>query len=235
MNKQLLLIEDNATMATYIAGGLRAEGYRVDHAATASDGFRYSDAFSYALIVCDVGLPDMSGFRWVEQLRERGDRTPILFLSAKNLVDDRVKGLEVGGDDYLTKPFSFAELLARCQALIRRSRSSEEQQTELTIADLRMDLTWQKVYRGEVEIMLQPLEFRLLKYMLRNRGKVLSRSVIMERIWELNFEPDTNVVAVRMHHLRSKVDKPFERPLIHTVRGRGYVLDDRTSPLKNAD
>ena len=230
-----LLIEDNSAMAVYIAGGLRREGYVVDHAATATDGTRYIRAFDYDLVICDVGLPDMSGFDLVGKLRKTDSRTPILFLSAKSMVDDRVKGLQVGGDDYLTKPFSFAELLARCQALIRRSRPMQDGATILTLSDLKMDLTRHKVYRGSVEIHLQPLEFRLLQYLLHNKGRVLSKTLIMERIWDLNFDPDTNVVEVRMHHLRNKVDKPFERNLIHTVRGVGYVLEDRQVVVEDSD
>ena len=223
----MLLIEDNSAMAVYVGDGLRREGFVVDHAKTAADGLRYVQAFEYDLVICDVGLPDMSGFELVETLRETDSRTPILFLSAKDMVNDRVKGLEIGGDDYLTKPFSFSELLARCQALMRRSRPTQDDSV-LRVADLKMDLSRHKVYRGAKEIYLQPLEFRLLQYLMHSKGRVLSKNLIMERIWgDQNFDPDTNVVEVRMHHLRNKVDKPFDHALIHTVRGVGYVLDDR--------
>lgn len=228
MGAHVLLIEDNSTMAMYVTGGLRGKGYVVDHAATAEEAICCVDVFEYDLVICDVGLPDMSGFDLVERLRKTDERTPILFLSAKSLVDDRVKGLSVGADDYLTKPFSFAELLARCEALMRRNRPEETSGTELRVANLRLDLVRHKAYRDSVEICLQPLEFKLLQYMVHNKGQVLSRTEIMEQIWNLNIEPDTNVVEVRMHHLRSKVDKPFKLPLIHTERGVGYVLEERS-------
>ncbi|MBN2685833.1 MAG: response regulator transcription factor [Pontiellaceae bacterium] len=227
MGSRVLLIEDNSTMAMYVTGGLRGKGYVVDNAATAGESICCIDEFEYDLVICDVGLPDMSGFDLVERLRKTDARTPILFLSAKSLVDDRVKGLKVGADDYLTKPFSFAELLARCEALMRRNRPDDSSGTELRVADLRLDLVRHKAYRGSVEIYLQPLEFKLLHYMVHNKGQVLSKTEIMEQIWDLNIEPDTNVVEVRMHHLRNKVDKPFKIPLIHTERGVGYVLEER--------
>lgn len=229
MGAHVLLIEDNSAMATYVTGGLRAEGYAVDLATSAEEAICCINDSEYGLVICDVGLPGMTGFDLVEQLRKTDERTPILFLSAKSLVDDRIKGLQVGADDYLTKPFSFAELLARCEALIRRHRLEETSGTELRVADLRLDLVRQKAYRGSVEICLQPLEFKLLHYMAHNKGQVLSKTEIMKKIWDLNFEPDTNIVEVRMHHLRSKVDKPFGIPLIHTERGEGYMLEDRST------
>ncbi|NLX24875.1 MAG: response regulator transcription factor [Lentisphaerae bacterium] len=235
MGAHVLLIEDNSAMATYVTGGLRAEGYAVDLATSAEEAICCINDSEYGLVICDVGLPGMSGFDLVEQLRKTDERTPILFLSAKSLVDDRVKGLQVGADDYLTKPFSFAELLARCEALMRRNRLEETSGTELRVADLRLDLVRQKAYRGSVEIFLQPLEFKLLHYMAHNKGQVLSKTEIMKKIWDLNFEPDTNIVEVRMHHLRTKVDKPFGIPLIHTERGVGYVLEERSALSEDKD
>lgn len=235
MGAHVLLIEDNSTMATYVTGGLRVKGYAVDLATSAEEAICCINDSKYGLVICDVGLPGMSGFDLVEQLRKTDERTPILFLSAKTQVNDRVKGLQVGADDYLTKPFSFAELLARCEALMRRNRQEEASGTELRVADLRLDLVRQKAYRGSVEICLQPLEFKLLHYMAHNKGQVLSKTEIMNKIWNLNFEPETNVVEVRMHHLRNKVDRPFKIPLIHTERGMGYVLEDRSALSKDED
>ena len=214
-------------MAAYIVDGMKRAGYVLDHAETGEDGLGYLRGSEYDLVICDVVLPGLSGFGLVKELRKTNSRVPVLFLSARNTVDDRVEGLSIGGDDYLIKPFAFSELLARIEALLRRSSQWTAPLKELCVADLRMDLERRKVFRGDVEISLQPLEFRLLQYLMQNQGRVLSKTTIMERMWDMSFNPESNVVEVRMHHLRSKVDKPFARPLIHTVRGIGYVLEER--------
>jgi two-component system OmpR family response regulator len=224
---KILVIEDNEAMATYVSKGLRQEGYVVDHVASGVDGLHCGKSGSYDLIVCDVLLPDLDGIMLVRKLRMTHPQVPVLFLSSCDNVDDRVRGLSAGGDDYLTKPFSFSELVARIEALLRRQGQALLHGEELTLGDLRLDLVRRKVYREKQEIRLQPLELQLLEYMMRHPGRVLSKTVIMEKIWDFNFDPESNVVEVRIHHLRSKVDKPFSKPLIHTVRGVGYVLEER--------
>ncbi len=223
---RILLVEDSKTTATFIVGGMRRSGHVVDHAELGKDGLALLDTFEYDVLICDILLPDLDGFELVKSLRQMDSGVPVLFLSALNTVEDRVKGLDIGGDDYLVKPFAFSELLARTQALYRRSNRSKEQDRVLSVADLRLDSGRHKAYRGSVEVPLQPLEFKLLHYMMHNKGRVLSKTLIMERMWDMNFDPGSNVVEVRMHHLRNKVDKPFEKKLIHTIRGIGYVLED---------
>jgi len=171
-------------------------------------------------------LPKLDGLTLTKELRKRNVSTPVIFLSAKSSVDDRVTGLHAGGDDYLVKPFAFSELLARIQALLRRASAASEP-TTLTVGDLSMDLIRRKVFRGGVEVELQPREFALLEYLMRNAGRVVSKTMIMEHVWNYNFDPHTNVVEARLYRLRDKVDRPFERKLIHTVRGAGYVVEER--------
>ena len=230
-NMRILLIEDNRATAAYIVDGLRRSGHVVDHASCGEDGLVLLDTVEYDVLICDILLPDLNGFDLVKQLRQKNSQLPVLFLSSLDAVENRVKGLEIGGDDYLVKPFSFSELLARIHALKRRAvqMPEQEQLQVLEMADLKLDLLRVKAYRGSQDLMLQPLEFRLLHYLMRNAGRVLSKTLIMEKMWDLNFNPDSNVVEVRMHHLRSKVDKPFSNKLIHTVRGIGYVLEDRST------
>lgn len=223
---KFLLVEDSAGMAAVILDGIRKEGYRIDHAKTGEEGLAKAREEEYDLLICDILLPDLNGLDLVKKLRSEQWQVPVLFLSAKDTVDDRVTGLAAGGDDYLVKPFDFAELIARSQALLRRSRPQFEQE-ELIVGDMRLDLRRHKVYRGEKEIRLQPLELQLLEYMMRNTSRVLSKKRIREEVWDFDFDPGSNVVEVRVHHLRDKVDRGFDRKLIHTVRGVGYVLEER--------
>ncbi len=224
---KLLVIEDNAATAGFVEKGFRREGYVVDCVASGEEGLSCAKTGLYDLVVCDVMLPDLNGILLVKKLRSTHPNIPVLFLSARDQVEDRITGLTAGGDDYLVKPFSFSELLARVEALRRRSALTFSQTEELEVADLRMDLVRRKVYRGSTETELQPLEFQLLEYMVRNVGRVLSKTLIMDKIWDFNTEPGSNMVEVRVHHLRRKIDGPFPNKLIHTVRGVGYVLEAR--------
>ena len=220
---RVLVVEDDPTIADFVAKGLRENGFAVD---VAPDGDRGLDAAAgapYDAAIVDVMLPRRDGLSLIDALRARGIRTPVLILSARRSVDDRVKGLQAGGDDYLTKPFAFAELLARVQALIRRSTGAAEP-TRLGFADLSMDLLTRKVTRGGQPLDLRPREFALLEYLLRNPGKVLSKTMILSHVWGYSFDPNTNVVDVLVSRLRDRIDRPFEHKLLHTVRGVGYVL-----------
>ena len=203
--------------------GLREAGYAVDRARDGETGLARALADHYDAAIVDVMLPRLDGLSLIDAVRARGVRTPVLILSAKRSVDDRVRGLQAGGDDYLTKPFAFAELLARVQALIRRSTGAVEP-TRLTVGDLSMDLLTRKVQRGAAAIDLRPREFALLEYLMRNPGKVLSKTMILSQVWGYSFDPNTNVVDVLVSRLRDRIDRPFEKKLLHTVRGVGYVL-----------
>ncbi|MGD8836667.1 MAG: response regulator transcription factor [Desulfobacteraceae bacterium] len=220
---RLLLIEDDQKISSFIIKGLKAEGFAVDHA---SDGVRGLDlglTEPYDIIIVDVMLPKLDGLSVIENLRKQKITVPILILSAKDSVDDRVKGLQLGSDDYLSKPFAFAELLARVQALMRRG-SRQTETTTLEVADLTLNLINREVFRGKQKIELQPLEYSLLAYLMRNHEKVVSKTMIMENVWDYHFDPQTNVVEARICRLRDKIDKGFDKKLIHTVRGVGYVL-----------
>jgi len=195
----------------------------VDRVADGETGLERALREPYDAAIVDVMLPRLDGFALIDAVRARGVRTPVLILSARRSVDDRVRGLQAGGDDYLTKPFAFAELLARVQALIRRATGASEP-TRLAVADLSMDLLSRRVHRGRQTIELRPREFSLLEYLLRNPGKVLSKTMILSHVWGYTFDPSTNVVDVLVSRLRDKIDRPFERKLLHTVRGVGYVL-----------
>jgi two-component system OmpR family response regulator len=220
---RLLLVEDDVKIAQFVAAGLREAGFAVDHATDGEEGLYLALNEPYDAAVIDIMLPKLDGLKLIDQVRRKGKATPVLILSARRSVDDRVRGLTAGGDDYLVKPFAFSELLARVQALIRRA-TAVTAPSELRAADLVIDLATRKVYRGETEIDLQPLEFSLLEYLVRNAGRVVSKTMIMEHVWDYNFSPQTNVVEARICYLREKIDKPFEPKLIHTVRGVGYVL-----------
>ena len=220
---RLLLVEDDVKIARFITNGLREAGFAVDHAANGEDGLHLALTEPYDVAVVDLMLPKVDGLTLIEEVRKNNINTPVLILSAKRSVDDRVKGLKTGSDDYLVKPFAFAELLARVQALIRRS-TRVTAPTELQVADLMLDLDKRKVFRGDQEIVLQPLEFSLLEYLMRNAGRVVSKTMIMEHVWDYNFNPQTNVVEARICYLRDKIDKNFDTKLIHTVRGVGYAL-----------
>jgi two-component system OmpR family response regulator len=220
---RLLLVEDDVKIAHFITNGLREAGFAVDHAADGEDGLHLALTEPYDVAVVDLMLPKVDGLTLIEAVRKNNINTPVLILSAKRSVDDRVKGLKTGSDDYLIKPFAFSELLARVQALIRRS-TRVTAPSELKVADLTLDLNTRKVFRAEEEILLQPLEFSLLEYLMRNAGRVVSKTMIMEHVWDYNFNPQTNVVEARICYLRDKIDKNFDTKLIHTVRGVGYAL-----------
>lgn len=220
---RLLLIEDDRKIASFVIKGLKAAGFAVDHAADGIKGLDLGLTEPYDVIIVDLMLPKLDGLTVIENLRRQQVDTPVLILSAKDSVDDRVKGLQTGSDDYLSKPFAFAELLARVQALMRRSRGQSDP-TQLSVGGLRLDLVNREVTRDGQRIDLQPLEYSLLAYLMRNAEKVVSKTMIMERVWDYNFDPQTNVVEARICRLRDKIDKGFDHKLIHTVRGVGYVL-----------
>lgn len=219
----MLLVEDDDTIAGFVEKGLREAGYAVDHSADGREGLERALRQLYDAAVVDVMLPGLDGLSLIDTLRARGVRTPVLILSARRSVDDRVRGLQAGGDDYLTKPFAFAELLARLQALIRRSTGTSAP-TRLSVGDLSMDLLTRRIQRGSQTIELRPREFALLEYLLRNPGKVLTKTMILSHVWGYNFDPNTNVVDVLVSRLREKIDRPFPARLLQTVRGVGYVL-----------
>ena len=222
---RVLLIEDDSKIASFIIKGLKAEGFAVDHEDNGEDGLHMALTEPYDAAVIDIMLPKMDGLSLVENIRREKLKTPIIILSAKGEVDDRVKGLQTGADDYLTKPFAFSELLARLQALIRRS-SDVAEPTKLTVGDISMNLITREVVRAGQKVELQPLEFSLLEYLLRNAGRVVSKTMIMEHVWDYYFDPRTNVVESRIYKLREKIDKGFSKKMIHTVRGVGYVLKE---------
>jgi two-component system OmpR family response regulator len=218
-----LLVEDDAVLAEFVGGGLREAGFVVDHEADGAAGLSAALTRAYDVAVIDLMLPGRDGLSIIDGMRKRHVTTPVLILSARRSVDDRVQGLQAGGDDYLTKPFAFAELLARVQALVRRSTQAAPV-TTLTLEDLEVDLLSRRVTRANTEIELRPREFTLLEYLLRNAGRVVSKTMILSHVWGYRFDPQTNVVDVLVSRLREKIDRPFNRPLLHTVRGVGYVL-----------
>lgn len=220
---RVLVIEDDSKIAGFVVNGLKQNGFAVDHASDGEQGLAMAATVSYDTIVLDVMLPKLDGLSLLRELRKEKVRTPVLILSARASVDDRVTGLQAGGDDYLTKPFAFSELLARVQALIRRASHVVEPST-LSAAGLTMDLLSREVTRGARKIELQSREFALLELLMRHPGRAVTKTMIMEHIWDYSFDPQTNVVDVLVHRLRSKVDKDFEVKLIHTIRGVGYVL-----------
>ena len=220
---RLLLIEDDQKIASFIAKGLKEAGFTTDHASDGLEGLNMALGEDYDGAIVDIMLPKIDGLTVIETLRKRGISLPVIILSARRSVDDRIKGLQQGGDDYLTKPFAFSELLARVQALLRRASNTAEA-TTLTVEDLSIDLLARSVTRAGKNIYLQPKEFSLLEYLMRNTGRVVSKTMIMERVWDYNFDPQTNVVEARICRLRDKIDKNFDIHLIHTVRGLGYVL-----------
>ena len=220
---RILVAEDDQVIADFVAQGLREAGYAVDVAATGPDALRQALEGGYDAAVMDVMLPGRDGLSVIEQLRAKKQQMPVLILSARHTVDDRVKGLQAGGDDYLTKPFAFAELLARVQALLRRTGGAAEP-TRLTVGDLTLDLLSRRVERAGRPLDLRPREFALLEYLMRHPGRVLSKTMILSHVWGYSFDPGTNVVDVLVSRLRDKVDEAFDTKVIHTVRGAGYVL-----------
>lgn len=220
---RVLVVEDDRTIADFIAEGLRREGFTADVAGDGVAGLDLAQATTYDAAVVDVMLPRLDGLSLVAALRRAGVQTPVLFLSARHSVDDRVAGLRTGGDDYLAKPFAFVELLARLQALTRRGAIAAEP-TRFAVADLTIDLSTRRVERGGTHIELPPREFALLELLMRHAGKVVSKTMILSHIWNYSFDPGTNIVDVLVFRLRDRVDRAFEPKLVHTVRGIGYVL-----------
>jgi two-component system OmpR family response regulator len=220
---RILVIEDDKKAAAYVVKGLAESGHTADHAADGEDGYAMAAEGDYDVLVVDRMLPKLDGLSLVARLRADGLRTPILFLSALGEVDDRVKGLRAGGDDYLVKPYAFSELLARIEALARRNNPVEVE-TKLKVADLELDCLTRRVTRAGQDILLQPREFRLLEYLMRNAGHVVTRTMLLEHVWDYHFDPQTNVIDVHISRLRAKIDRDFATPLLHTVRGAGYSL-----------
>jgi DNA-binding response OmpR family regulator len=218
-----LIIEDDRAIAEFVARGLREAGFAVSVAGDGDAGLSAALDQPPDVAIVDLMLPRRDGLSIIDELRRRGHATPVLILSAKRAVDDRVQGLQAGGDDYLTKPFAFAELLARVQALVRRASRTTEP-TSLLVEDLAMDLLTRKVTRAGRTLDLRPREFALLEYLMRNQGKVISKTMILSHVWEYTFDPQTNIVDVLVSRLRDKIDRPFDRKLLRTVRGVGYVL-----------
>ena len=220
---RILVVEDDQKLGSFVTKGLKQAGYAVDLAKTGDDGLHMGLNNTYDAAVVDIMLPELDGLSLIERWRAQKVKTPVIILSARRSVDDRIKGLQVGGDDYLTKPFSFSELLARVQALIRRSSQTSEPST-LALGDLTLNLLTREVTRGNRKLDLQSREFTLLEYLLRNTGRVISKTMILEHVWDYAFDPQTNVVDVLVCRLRNKVDRDADRKLIHTLRGAGYVL-----------
>ncbi len=222
---RILLVEDDQKIASFVIKGLKAAGYAVDYARDGEEGLGQARLACHDVAVVDIMLPKLDGLALIARMRKERIHTPVIILSARVSIEDRVKGLQTGSDDYLTKPFAFSELLARVQALIRRANGASEP-TRLTVGDLSLNLLTREVTRGNIRIELQPIEFSLLEYLMRNAGRVVSKTMIMEHVWDFNFDPQTNVVEVRISRLRDKIDRDFDPKLIHTVRGVGYVLKE---------
>ena len=221
---QLLLIEDDEAIATFIAQGLREAGHNVTLCHDGRDGLVRATCDRYDAIILDRMLPGIDGLRALSTLRAADDSTPVLILSALADVDERVKGLRAGGDDYLAKPFALSELVARVEALGRRGPAISEPKTEIRVGDLEIDLAGQRVRRNGVDIELTLREFRILTYLAENLGRIVTRSMLLERVWDYNFDPQTNIVDQHISNLRQKIDRGFEKPLVHTIRGLGYSM-----------
>jgi len=220
---RILLVEDDVKIALFVEKGLRAAGFAIDHALDGETGLHLALTEPYDAAIVDIMLPKLNGLSLIGEMRLKKINTPVIILSAKDSVDDRVKGLQTGSDDYLTKPFAFSELLARVQALIRRAGGLSEP-TQLTVGNLSINLLTREVIREGRRIELQPIEFSLLEYLMRSVGRVVSKTMIIEHVWDYNFDPQTNVVEARISRLRDKIDRDFSKKLIHTIRGVGYVL-----------
>jgi two-component system OmpR family response regulator len=222
---RVLVIEDDREAASYLQKALRESGHTADLAYDGVDGLELALGASYDVLIVDRMLPRLDGLSVIQDLRSKDCRTPVLILSALGAVDDRVKGLRAGGDDYLTKPYAFSELLARIEALVRRAEPAESQ-TRYVVGDLVLDRLSHRVTRAGEPIVLQAREFRLLEYMMRNAGQVVTRTMLLEHVWDYHFDPQTNVIDVHISRLRAKIDRDFDRPLLHTVRGAGYMIRD---------
>jgi two-component system OmpR family response regulator len=220
----ILLVEDDAEAAHHVAAGLREAGYSVEHCGDGLQGLQLASGGGYELLIVDRMLPTLDGLEVVSRLRQMGSQVPVLVLSALGTVDDRVEGLRAGGDDYLIKPFAFSELLARVEALHRRAAAQAPPQSVLRVADLELDLLSRRVTRGGREIQLTTKEFQLLEFLMRHAGQVVTRTMLLERVWNLHFDPQTNLIDVHMSRLRQAVDRGYDHPLLQTVRGAGYVL-----------
>lgn len=227
---RLLIVEDDSKIASFIIKGFRQAGFAVDHAADGKEGLQLALTVAYDAAIVDIMLPELDGLGLIGELRRQGINTPMLILSAKRSLDDRIKGIQKGGDDYLVKPFSFSELLVRVQALIRRSSRTVEP-SSLTYGDFSLDLLKREVIRSDKKIELQPREFALLEYLMRNPERVVSKTMILEHIWDFHFDPQTNVVDVLVCRLRNKVEKGFPQKMIHTIRGVGYVFKDPSKDI----
>ncbi|MCP4216051.1 MAG: response regulator transcription factor [bacterium] len=221
---RILLVEDDKRIANFVQKGLKEEQYAVDTVHNGEDGRFWAEVNEYDLIILDLMLPKKNGLQVCRELRDKNINTPIMMLTARDTVEDKILGLDSGADDYLCKPFSFDELLARCRALLRRTQNYKTQ--TLTAADLEIDTTTRTVRRAGKDITLSGKEYALLEYLMRNKGIVLSETKIVEHVWDMNYDPMTNVVNVYMHHLRKKIDSGFDKKLLHTIRNSGYVLKE---------
>jgi two-component system, OmpR family, response regulator len=226
MDMKLLIVEDDPEAAAYLVKAFRESGHVADHAGDGLDGYALAREGEYDVLIIDRMLPKLDGLSLIHGLREQKLETPVLILSALGQVDDRVKGLRAGGDDYLTKPYAFSELLARTEVLARRRRAGPVPETSYHVGDLDLDRLSHTVKRAGKEIDLQPREFRLLEYLMKHAGQVVTRTMLLENVWDYHFDPQTNVIDVHLSRLRGKIDKGFDRPLIHTVRGAGYMVRD---------
>jgi two-component system OmpR family response regulator len=224
---RILIIEDDREAASYLTKAFREAGHLADHAADGLDGYAMAEAGGYDVLVVDRMLPKLDGLSLIRSLREQKVETPVLILSALGQVDDRVKGLRAGGDDYLPKPYAFSELLARAEVLARRKATAPNAEaTVYRVGDLELDRLSHRVMRGTEEVVLQPREFRLLEYLMKHAGQVVTRTMLLENVWDYHFDPQTNVIDVHISRLRSKIDKGFAQPLLHTIRGAGYMIRD---------
>ncbi len=220
---RILIIEDDREAAAYLVKALREAGHVADHAGDGETGFHMADSRSYDVLIVDRMLPERDGLSVISGLREKGDGTPALILSALGQVDDRVTGLRAGGDDYLAKPFAFSELLARVEVLGRR-RGGKDVETSYRVGDLELDRLSHEVRRAGKTIILQPREFRLLEYLMKHANQVVTRTMLLENVWDYHFDPQTNVIDVHISRLRAKIERDFDSPLLHTVRGSGYIM-----------
>lgn len=226
---RVLIIEDDTQAAGYVAKGLREVGHTVEHTADGEEGLARAMESDFDVLIVDRMLPRRDGLSVIETLRKSGNHTPVLILSALGQVDDRVTGLRAGGDDYLPKPFAFTELLARVEALGRRPKAGNDTETVYRVGDLELDRLAHRCTRDGKDIALQPREFRLLEYLMQHAGQVVTRTMLLENVWDYHFDPQTNVIDVHISRLRSKIDKDFDHPLLHTIRGAGYTIRDTAS------